>query len=131
VNLALVKSASTEEGREEHRVRREILGKLLTGFEADRASLTVSGTLQDVMTFFQVGERTMTDWNGRRLIPFFRCGRNLMYGEEGVTDHYAKYFLAGRRLEPGEAKEIARREWRAHLALRRAGFTGGNGGNGE
>jgi len=84
--------------------------------------VSVNGTLRDVAAFFRVSERTVKRWIKQTppVIAVWRQGRHLMFGEEAVLEAATAGYLAARRLNPGEAKEIARRQWREHLRVRSA-----------
>src|SRR2546423_1117094 len=64
---------------------------------------------------------TVDAWCAERppRIAFYEGDGKRTFGEEGVVEYRAAGYVASRRLEPGEAKEIARREWREHLGVRR------------
>jgi len=88
--------------------------------------VTINGTLRDVATFFTVCDQTVKRWIKQTppLIAVWRQGGgpwragHLMFGEEAVIDFALTGYLAARRLAPGEAREIIRREWREHLRAR-------------
>jgi hypothetical protein len=79
-----------------------------------------NGTIGEVAQFFRVSVRTVKRWNAERppRIAFWRDGACLVYGEEDVCRYRAQHYVADRRLAPGEALELARREWRRHAHLR-------------
>ena len=86
------------------------------------ATTRLSGDVMDVASFFCVSARTVLDWNKEKppRITFFQDGRNICYGEEAVIEYRVKKTLNARRVLPGEAEEVARREWREHLKVRSA-----------
>jgi len=81
---------------------------------------THNGTFDDMITFFGISEREGRRWTaaGQAEIGFWRCGRKLLFGEEAIVEKLAKSHVAERRLAPGEARELARAQWRQHLAAR-------------
>lgn len=74
-----------------------------------------------MISFFGISPREGRRWTqaGKAEISFWRHGRKLMFGEEGIVERRAKGHVAARRMAPGEARELARSEWRQHLAARR------------
>ena len=82
---------------------------------------TLSGSIEDVATFFGVRRTTLHEWmkESPPRVSFWRDGRMIVFGEEAVIRYRAERTLASRKLNPGEGLEIARREWREHLGVRR------------
>ncbi len=82
----------------------------------------LNGTFEDMISFFGISPREGRRWtqSGAAEISFWREGRKLVFGEEGIVEKRARGYAADRRLEPDEAREIARREWREHQQRRRS-----------
>lgn len=82
---------------------------------------TYNGSFEDMISFFGISAREGRRWTaaGQAEISFWRQGRKLIFGEEGIVEKRAKGHVAERRLAPGEAKDIARAQWRQHLVARR------------
>ena len=82
--------------------------------------LSVNGSLADVAAFFLISERELKRRNKleRPWIGFWRDGKRNVYGEEDVIRKKAELYVSDHRMAPGEALELARREWRNHLQLR-------------
>lgn len=83
---------------------------------SDRTS--INGTIDDVASFFRVSVRTAQHWKKERIIRAWSEGRNVIFDEEAVLDLYESRCTTARRMEPGELREIGRREWRSHLEVR-------------
>ncbi len=83
---------------------------------------TTTGTIADVAAFFRVSIRTVAEWKAERppRLAFWQEGRNVCFGEEAVIDLRARMTMSEGRRSLEEAREIARREWREHLSVRRA-----------
>lgn len=90
----------------------------------------MNGTFEDMISFFGISAREGRRWTkaGQSEIGFWRCGRKLIFGEEAIVEKRAKGYVAARRLAPGEARELARAEWRRHLEARRQDLAVGHDG---
>ncbi len=77
--------------------------------------MSVNGTINEVADFFRVSIRTVHVWKDARRLPYWQEGRNLVFGEESVLDFWESGYVASRRMEPGETREIGRVQWRACL----------------
>ncbi len=84
-------------------------------------SATTTGTVDDVAAFFRVDTRTVQRWisGSKRRLTYWREGRLPKFGEAAVVELRVKFLKESRAYEPGEAEEIARREWRDLLEVRR------------
>lgn len=89
---------------------------------APTQSDSVNGTIAEVASFFRVSERTVNEWKSESppAIAFWQYGRNIIFGEEAIVDCYEKRYMSARGMQPGEIREIARKEWREHLKIARA-----------
>lgn len=87
-----------------------------------RPATTVStnGTYEDVAAFFRRSTRTIQEWKSANppVIGHFTEGKNVCFGEEDVIDLWVRMHADARGLKPGEAQEVARRQWRAHMKIR-------------
>lgn len=81
---------------------------------------TFNGSFEDMIAFFGICAREGRRWTaaGQAEISFWRCGRKLLFGEDAIVEKYAKGLVAERRMAPGEARELARAQWRQHLQAR-------------
>lgn len=84
--------------------------------------VSATGVIQEVASFFRVSERTVWRWVKDGRLACWRDGRNVVFGEESVIALRVAYTVhakeLGLRLKPaGAPREIAQREWRAHLQL--------------
>lgn len=82
--------------------------------------LSVNGSLADVAAFFLMSERELKRRNKQEppWIAFWKDGNRNVYGEEDVVRKKSERYVSDRRMQPGEAAELARREWHSHLQLR-------------
>jgi hypothetical protein len=89
---------------------------------APSSIVSVNGTFEDVIAFFRISERTGRRWLKERppRLAYWRQGRNQVFGEDAVVELKAESYVTSRRMAPGEAREIARREWREHLHVRQS-----------
>ncbi len=77
----------------------------------------MNGTIDQVAGFFLVSRSTVERWMVARppVISFWREGRNVMFGEDAIIDLYLKKRLNADRVPLGQARELARNEWRQFL----------------
>ena len=87
---------------------------------ASAALKSVNGTFEDLCTFLCWSERTGRRRLKDRAIAYRRQGRKILVWEDDVIRFAVPQYVADRRLAPGEAQDLVRREWRKHLALRKA-----------
>lgn len=83
-------------------------------------SVSTTGTIADVAAFFRVTERTVREWKAGGEISGWKSGKLVCFGEESVIALRVKHTLTASKTTAAELREIARREWREHLGLRRA-----------
>jgi len=80
-----------------------------------------SGTTEDVATFYRVSEKTISRWihQAPPLLSWYRVGRRIMVAEDAVIEFGAGRMVVSRRMAPGEAQDMVRRQWREHIRSRR------------
>jgi phage terminase Nu1 subunit (DNA packaging protein) len=83
---------------------------------------SINGTIEELASFFRVSVRTVQAWKNATppVITYWQIGRNVMFPEESVIELKVKRSRYSRAMKPGEAQDVARREWREHLKLCRA-----------
>lgn len=90
--------------------------------KASGTATTTTGSVEDVAAFFGVSVRTVQNWRAANppVIGSWQEGRNIRFGEDDVVKLWVERHIERAGYKPGEALEIARRQWHDHLQVRQA-----------
>lgn len=81
-------------------------------------TVSTTGTIEDVATFFRSSTRTVHEWKEKQLIKYCKEGGCLCFHETAVVDFAVSRIVIAHGDDPTRIADAIRKDWRDHLKVR-------------